>query len=89
LKVFGCFLYVSIESDAHSKLDDKSKKCYFIGCGDEAFRYRFWDDQNRKIVRSRNVTFNEMVVYKDGSNEESVKWEIVGVMCLSTINFVV
>ena len=75
LKVFGCVSYVYIKSDARSKLDAKSKKCYFIGYGDEAFGYRFWDDQNRKIIRSRNVTFNEMAVFKDGSNAESVNAE--------------
>ena len=26
--------------------------------------YQFWDDQNRKVVRSRDVTFNENVVCK-------------------------
>jgi thermostable 8-oxoguanine DNA glycosylase len=25
----------------------------------EAFGHRFWDDQNRKIIRSRKITFNE------------------------------
>ena len=29
------------------------------------FGYRFWDEQNRKIIRSRNVIFNEQVMYKD------------------------
>jgi hypothetical protein len=76
LKVFGCVSYAYIEFDARSKLDAKSKKCYFIGYGDKAFRYRFWDDQNRKIIRSRNVTFNEMAVYKDSSNAESVNAEL-------------
>jgi hypothetical protein len=75
LKVFCCVSYVYIESDARSKLDAKFKKCYFIGFGDEAFGYRYWDDQNWKIIRSRNVTFNEMAVYKDGSNVESVNVE--------------
>jgi hypothetical protein len=76
LKVFSCVLYVYIESDACRKLDPKSKKCYFIGYGDEAFGYRFWDDQNWKIIKSRNlVTFNEMVMYKDGLNAESVNLE--------------
>ncbi|RVX07359.1 Retrovirus-related Pol polyprotein from transposon TNT 1-94 [Vitis vinifera] len=28
---------------------------------------RFWDEQNRKIIRSRNVIFNEQVLYKDRS----------------------
>ena len=58
LKVFGYVSYVHIDSDARSKLDAKSKICFFIG-------YRFWDEQNRKIIRSRNVIFNEQVIYKD------------------------
>ena len=59
LKVFDCVSYVHIDSDAHSKLDAKSKICFFIGYVDEKFSYRFWDEQNRKIIRSRNVIFNE------------------------------
>ena len=41
LKVFGCASYVHIDFDAHSKLDAKSKICFFIGYGDEKFGYRF------------------------------------------------
>ena len=65
LNVFCCVFYVHIDYDAHSKLDAKSKICFFIGYGDEKFGYRFWDEQNRKIIRSRNVIFNEQVMYKD------------------------
>jgi hypothetical protein len=68
LKVFGCVSYVHIDSDARNKLDAKSKKCFFIGYGDEEFGFRFWDDQDRKIIRSRNVIFNEKVLYKDKSS---------------------
>ncbi|KAG6761047.1 hypothetical protein POTOM_034237 [Populus tomentosa] len=71
LKVFGCVSYVHIDSDARNKLEAKSKKCFFIGYGDEEFGFRFWDDQNRKIIRSRNVIFNEKVIYKDRSSEET------------------
>ena len=67
LKVFGCVSYVHIDSDARSKLDAKSKICFFIGYGDEKFGYRFWNEQNRKIIKSRNVIFNEHVMYKDRS----------------------
>jgi hypothetical protein len=42
---------------------------------DVAFGYRFWDDQNRKIIRNRNVTFNENDVYKNDSNAEPVRIE--------------
>ena len=58
LKVFGCVSYVHIDSDAHSKFDTKSKICFFISYGDEKFSYRFRDEQNKKIIRSRNVIFN-------------------------------
>jgi len=33
------------------------------------YGYRFWDDQNKKIIRSRNVTFNENMFYKDRTTE--------------------
>ena len=41
LKVLGCVSYVNIDFDARSKLDAKSKICFFIGYGDEKFGYRF------------------------------------------------
>ena len=59
LKVFGCVSYVHVDSDACSKLDAKSKICFFIDYGDEKFGYWFWVEQNRKITRSRNMIFNE------------------------------
>ena len=46
LKVFGCVSYVLIDSSARSKLDSKSKLCYFVGYGDSELGYRLWDDQN-------------------------------------------
>ena len=67
LKVFCCVSYVHIDSDARSKLNAKSKICFFIGYGDEKFGYRFWDEQNRKVIRTRNVIFNEQVMYKNRS----------------------
>ncbi|RVX13352.1 Retrovirus-related Pol polyprotein from transposon TNT 1-94 [Vitis vinifera] len=59
-----------------SKLDAKSKICFFIGYGDKKFGYRLWDEQNRKIIRSRNVIFNEQVMYKDRSTVMSDVTEI-------------
>jgi hypothetical protein len=62
--------------DACSKLNAKSRKCCFIGYRDEAFGYRFWDDQNRKIIRSRNIIFNELAMYKDWSVTEPMTTEL-------------
>ena len=71
LRVFGCISYVHIDSAERSKLDAKSNKCVFVGDGDDEFGYRFWDYENRKIIRSRDVIFNENVMYKDRSIAES------------------
>ena len=65
LKVFGCASYILLNSNSRDKLDPKAKRCYFIGYGSDMYGYRFWDDQNKKIIRSRNVTFNENMFYKD------------------------
>ena len=59
LKFFCCVSYVHIDFAAHSKLDAKSKICFFNGYGDQKFGYQFSNEQNRKIIRSRNVMFNE------------------------------
>ncbi|KAE8708902.1 Detected protein of unknown function [Hibiscus syriacus] len=71
LRVFGCISYVHIDSAERSKLDAKSNKCAFVGYDGDEFGYRFWDYENRKIIRSRNVIFNENVMYKDRSTVES------------------
>ncbi|KAE8692624.1 Retrovirus-related Pol polyprotein from transposon TNT 1-94 [Hibiscus syriacus] len=71
LRVFGCISYVHIDSAERSKLDAKSNKCAFVGYGGDEFGYRFWDYENRKIIRSRDVIFNENVMYKDRSTVES------------------
>lgn len=68
LKVFGCVAYVHISDQGRNKLDPKSKKCTFIGYGEDEFGYRIWDDENKKVIRSRDVIFKEMVMYKDRHN---------------------
>ena len=78
LKVFGCVSYVHIDSTARTKLDAKSKKCFFVGYGDSELGYRFWDDQNWKIINSKDVIFNEGFLYKDrGISFEAKKPELI------------
>ncbi|KAE8689989.1 cytochrome P450 71A9-like [Hibiscus syriacus] len=71
LRVFGCISYVHIDSAERSKLDAKSNKCVFVGYDDDEFGYRFWDYENRKIIRSRYVIFNENMMNKDRATIES------------------
>ncbi|GKB24096.1 retrovirus-related pol polyprotein from transposon TNT 1-94 [Tanacetum coccineum] len=59
LRVFRCDSYVKVKDVARDNLDAKSVKCTFIGYGSDKMGYRFWDSKGHKVVRSRDVTFNE------------------------------
>jgi hypothetical protein len=65
LKTFGCEAFVHIDKENRNKLEAKSKKCTFIGYGVNDFGYFLWDYENNIIIRSRDVIFNEKVMYKD------------------------
>ena len=41
-------------------LETKSKKCIFIAYGVDEFGYHLWDYESNKILRSKNVVFNEI-----------------------------
>jgi hypothetical protein len=78
LKTFGCEAFVHIDKENRTKLEEKSKKCTFIGYGVNDFGYRLWDYENNKFIRSRDVLFNEKVMYKDqlqGKKHEKEKQE--------------
>jgi hypothetical protein len=60
------------------KLEAKSNKCTFIRYSVNDFGYHLWDYENHKIIRSRDVIFNEKVMYKDqsqGKKQEKEKLE--------------
>ena len=64
-KMFGCEAFAHIDFKNRTKLEAKSKKCVFVGYCINEFGYRLWYFENHKIVRSRDVIFNEKVLYKD------------------------
>jgi hypothetical protein len=59
LNTFGCEAFVHIDKENRTKLEEKSKKCTFIGYSVNDFGYRLWDYENHKIIRSRDVIFND------------------------------
>ncbi|KAH9319282.1 hypothetical protein KI387_021051, partial [Taxus chinensis] len=61
LRVFGCEVFVHIDKDDRTKLEAKSEKCTFIGYGGDEFGYKCWSIKDKKIIRSRDVVFNEKV----------------------------
>ena len=73
MRTFGCEAFAHIDKENRTKLEAKSNKCTFIGYSIDYFGYLLWDYENHKIIRSRNVVFNEKVMYKDqlqGKKEE-------------------
>ena len=65
LRVFGCEAFAHVDKENRNKLDAKSQKCYLVGYGVNDLGYRLWDVDNHKIIRSRDVVFNEKSMYKD------------------------
>ena len=62
---FGCEAFSHIRKENRTKLEAKSNKCTFNGYEVDDFGYQLWDYENNKIIRSRDVVFNEKVMYKD------------------------
>ena len=60
LRVFGCEAFVHVRNELRSKLDAKSIKGIFNGYGDtREMGYKVWLPSLKKIIRSRDVVFNE------------------------------
>lgn len=73
LKIFGCEAYAHIDKETRKKLDPKSLKCYFIGYGVDGLGYKLWDNVGQKVIRSRDVVFNENRLYKDRHMQNDVE----------------
>ncbi|GJX75299.1 retrovirus-related pol polyprotein from transposon TNT 1-94 [Tanacetum coccineum] len=64
LRIFGCVAY---SHDKQGKLKPRALKCVLLGYPEGVKGYRLYrlDGESPKIVTSRNVVFNESVMYKD------------------------
>nr|GEU94014.1 retrovirus-related Pol polyprotein from transposon TNT 1-94 [Tanacetum cinerariifolium] len=64
LKIFGCVAY---PHDKQCKLEPRAVKYVLLGYLEGLKWYRLYrlDDESPKIITSRNVVFNESVMYKD------------------------
>ncbi|GKD83058.1 retrovirus-related pol polyprotein from transposon TNT 1-94 [Tanacetum coccineum] len=62
LRIFGCYPHVK-----QGKLEPRAVKCVLLGYPECVKGYKLYrlDDESPKIVTSRNVVFNESVMYKD------------------------
>ena len=51
--------------EQRSKLDDETISLVFIGYGDKEFGFRLWDPIKKKLVKSRDVVFQEDQTLRD------------------------
>nr|GEU77026.1 hypothetical protein [Tanacetum cinerariifolium] len=64
LRTFGCVAYSHVQQ---GKLEPRAVKCVLLGYPEGVKGYKLYmlDNESPKIVTSRNVVFNESVMYKD------------------------
>ena len=74
-RVFGCIAYANIPDQKRRKLDDKSKKCVFLGVSEELKAWRLYDPVTKNIVISKDVIFDENKSWV--WNQTGVKKEIL------------
>ena len=72
LKVFGCQAFAHVPKEKRSKLDPKSEPCIFVGYGEDQFGFRLWSLTDKKIIRSRDVIFNEKI-FPHSKDETPIK----------------
>ncbi|KAG8503399.1 hypothetical protein CXB51_001318 [Gossypium anomalum] len=75
LKIFGCPAYAHVDN---GKLEPRSIKYVFLGYKAGVKGYKLWCPENRKVVISRDVVFDETAMIpnlslKDSSNKENQK----------------
>lgn len=69
LKVFGCVAYSLVNQVHRSKLDKRNRILGMVGYAHNG--YRLWDKEERKIVISRDVVFDENKSYFQIQSESS------------------
>ena len=72
LRVFGCKCWYTIPKSKVKKLDDRSRCAIFVGYAESSKAYKVIDLESRKVVVSRDVTFDEKSNACFHSGSESV-----------------
>ena len=69
LRVFGCTAYAHVDN---GKLEPRAVKCVFLGYGSGVKGYKLWNPETQKVMVSRNVVFNESVMFVDSSSTDTL-----------------
>lgn len=63
LKTFGCICYVHISKSDHTKLDQKTLKCVFLGYGADHKGYKCFHPLTHRKFVSQDMTFFEFIIF--------------------------
>ena len=63
MHVFGCLAYALVPSQQRHKLDDKAKKCIFVGYSAESKGYCLYHPLRNTIIVRWDVVFAENSVF--------------------------
>jgi hypothetical protein len=66
VRVFGCPAYVHVNKSKRRKLDDRAWKGVFVGHACESPAWFVYNHATRRVVRSRTVVFDDVVVLSMG-----------------------
>ena len=76
-RVFGCVAHAHVPDQKRSKLDEKSKKCVFLGASDESKAYKLYDLVSKKITISKDVIFQEDECWNWGKSNEECRSDVL------------
>ncbi|RVW20261.1 Retrovirus-related Pol polyprotein from transposon RE2 [Vitis vinifera] len=76
-RVFRCLAHVHVLDQKRTNLDDKSLQCVLLGVSHESKAYRLFDPATRRIIVSRDVSFEEDKGWNWGKTTEEVKHDIL------------
>ena len=76
-RVFRCLAHVHVPDQKRRKLDDKSLQCVLLEVSHESKAYRLFDLAIRRIIVSRDVSFEEDKDWNWGRTIEKVKLDIL------------
>ncbi|KAF3660487.1 hypothetical protein FXO38_12137 [Capsicum annuum] len=68
LHVFGSTTYYHVKE---SKLNPRAKKAIFMGITSGVKGYRLWCPETRKVIFSRDITFDESTMMKKDADEDT------------------
>ena len=71
LRVFGCVAYAHIPDHQRKKLDEKSRKCIFVGYPSGTKGFKLYDLTKKGFIRSRDVIFEERTFHEFERPESS------------------